>query len=48
MKSFIFGILVGVAGMDIAFGLPVYNAVSNSAMVKDIQSHPPVHTLRLH
>jgi hypothetical protein len=48
MKSFIFGILVGVAGMDIAFGLPVYNAINNSAMVKDIQSNPPVRTLKMH
>jgi hypothetical protein len=46
MKSFIFGCFVGAMMMDLAFGLPMTRAISNSAMVKNIEANPPIHSIK--
>lgn len=46
MKAFLFGCLLGAFAMDLAFGLPMTQAINNSAMVKSIESTPPIHSIK--
>lgn len=45
MKTFLFGFIIGVVCVDVAFGLPLYRAISNSSMVRSIEKNPPMHKI---